>query len=349
MSEVGGKQHPVRLGLVGLGWGERVAAAMERLREVELTVCHARTAAMREDFALRYGCRVAATWPELLADPTLDGVILMTPNSTHGALAIEAMRAGKHVLVTKPMATTLADAAAMVRVASETGRVLCVGHQSRRHPAQRALHRLVASGALGVPQRIEGNTSSPTGLAREDGAWRDQAAECPGGPLMQLGIHYIDNFQHLLGSITTVTGRMTPARNVNGGVEATATLFRFDSDVTGYLGSSYVAPKTRWTVVTGDEARAVADTDGSLRIQRIDGGDMREIMPAVVDPKAVLADMLAAEVEEFGACIRAGAYPEVSPSRAARNLAVVLATIEADRDGGWVDVDALLRPWPELS
>lgn len=341
-------QSVVRLGLIGLGWGRRVATAMRRLEGVELGAVFARTAATREDFARRYGGTPVATYEEMLADSSLDGVILMTPNSTHAAMAVAAMHAGKHVLVTKPMATTLAEAAAMVREAEATRRVLCVGHQSRRHPAQRGLHRLVKTGALGVLQRIEGNTSSPTGFSPEFAMWRNQPAECPGGPLLQLGIHYIDNFQHLMGPITAVTGRMTPARSGSGMVEATASLFRFGGNVTGYLGSSYIAPRTRWTVVTGDAARAVVNSDGSLGLERIDGGPAAEVIPAAKDSDDVLAGMLAAEVLEFVSCIRGASTPEVTPREAARNLAVVLAAVEANRRGEWVEVEELLTEWPEL-
>jgi predicted dehydrogenase len=278
----------------------------------------------------------------MVTDDSLDGIVIMTPNSTHCELAVAALRAGKHVLVTKPLATTLADAAAMIAAAKEGGRVLSVGHQSRRHPALRRLKTLVDSGALGTPRLIEGNTSSPSGFSVTAGDWRSREAECPGGPLMQLGIHYIDNFQHLLGPVRTVSAWMSRTAASAVDPDTTMTLIGFDAGSSGYLGSSYVTSKARWIRVSGEEASATFAADGSLTVSGKSGELAEVIVPASADRDAVLQQMMAEEIAEFAACIRNNRRPENTAEAGARNLAVVLAAVESHRRSASVVVDELL-------
>jgi UDP-N-acetyl-2-amino-2-deoxyglucuronate dehydrogenase len=332
----------IRLGLAGLGWGERVATAMRGLPGVSLAACFARTPAAREKFAAQFGVRACASWEEMIADNSLHGVILMTPNGTHRDLAVAAMRACKHVLVTKPIAPTLPEAAEMIRVARESGRLLAVGHQSRRHPALRALKRFLEAGEVGTPQRIEGNTSSPTGLDVREADWRAQAAECPGGPLTQLGIHYIDNFQHFLGPVRTVSARLT--REGGGRVDPDTAVvdFGFEHGATGRLTSSYVTPRKRWIRVTGERGVLGFEADGGLVVESAREGEGRMLLEASGDPERILREMLANEVREFADCIRSGHAPETDGIVGARNLAVVLAAVESQRRSEPVAVAELL-------
>lgn len=331
----------IRLGIAGLGWGARMAAAMRDLPGVTLPSCHARTPAARDDFAARFGCRACATWEELVADDSLHGVIIMTPNRTHRDLAVAALRAGKHVLVTKPVATTLRDAADMIAAAREGDRILAVGHQSRRHPALRELKRLVEAGDLGAPRLVEGNTSSPTGLSAAPDEWRAQAEECPGGPLLQLGIHYVDNYQHLLGPVGEVTARFSKLGRGAIDPDTAIVLFGFDAGSAGSLTSSYVTPHTRWIRVTGEHAMAQFGADGSLTLQPAGRGPCITLMAPVKDREETLRQMLAEEVAEFAECIRTGRAPETDGIAGARNLAVVLAAVASHRRGAPVRVQEL--------
>jgi UDP-N-acetyl-2-amino-2-deoxyglucuronate dehydrogenase len=332
--------HAVSVGLVGLGWGSRIAAAIRSSAGVTLEACYARTESARIDFSVTHGVRASRTYRELITDGSLHGVIIMTPNSTHRDLTIAALEAGKHVLVTKPISTTLKEAAEMTEAARKCGRVLMVGHQSRRHPALRALKRLVDKGQLGTLNRIEGNTSSPTGLRITADDWRAQPTECPGGPLMQLGIHYVDNFQYLVGPIRHVSAWMgkTSAGALNR--DTAAVLVDFGSGASGYLGSSYVVPKTRWIRLSGETGSAHFHDNGTLSVSDVLPKNTTAVL--ATDNDAVLHDMLAEEISEFADCVRTSKEPEVSCATAARNLAVILAAVESHRQARRVSVDELL-------
>ena len=345
MAAQGANLVTVRLGLVGLGWGARIAEAARDLADVRIAACFARSPTQTQAFAEEFGCRAAGSFQALVEDETLDGIVLMTPNSTHCPLAVAALAAGRHVLVTKPIATTLADAAAMIAAARSAGRILAVGHQSRRQFGVRKLKELVEAGDLGPPVLFEGNTSSPTGLTLESDSWRASSEECPGGPLIQLGIHYIDNAQYLMGPIQSVSGCL---RLVGSGrtVPGFATLCFGFADGAGTLVSSYVSPHTRWMRVSGEIASAVFDDKRGVTLE----SPRREPWVVVCpdSPELRLRQSLQDEIAEFAACIRDGRRPEVDGSAGARNLAVVLAAVESHRSGETVLLRDLCAEFPCL-
>lgn len=342
-SGIGGVRLQVQLGLVGLGWGRRVAEAVRGRSDVRFVAGHARSQAAREAFVSEFCTRAYESYDALLADAAVQGVVIMTPNRTHCALAIAALKAGRHVLVTKPIATTLADAAAMILTARASGRVFAVGHQSRRHPGMRELKRRIDAGELGTLHTVEANTSSPTGLAVGAGDWRANSAECPGGPLTQLGIHYVDNLQHLAGPVRTVKARL--AKQGSGAVDpdTVSVSLEFESGATGGLETSYVEPYTRWIRVTGSKGAANLKTDGSLVVEVPAGGKEIEIMPPAFDREVVLQGILVEEIIAFAECIRGNRATEVDGLTGARDLAVVLAAVESHRRGVAVEVDELMQ------
>ena len=126
----------------------------------------------------------------LLARQDVDAVCVCTPNSSHAALSIAALRAGKHVLCEKPMATTYEDALAMVRAAEETGRILTVGHQARFSHAAQVLYREVRAGHLGRPRFARASMVRRMGIPTW-GMFFDPTVQ-GGGCLMDLGTHAID-------------------------------------------------------------------------------------------------------------------------------------------------------------
>ena len=99
--------------------------------------------------AAQWGGRAYPTWEALLADPAIDAVSICAANTAHAELTIAALRAGKHVLCEKPMATTLADCEAMVAAARESGKFLMIGQNQRLTKAHQKARQLVADGVLG--------------------------------------------------------------------------------------------------------------------------------------------------------------------------------------------------------
>jgi len=341
------RDDSIRLGLVGLGdWGEQVALAAAMEPGVELVACYARTPETRAAFAARHGCRACTDLEEMLAAPDIHGVVVMTPNNAHRGPVVATAGHGKHVLVTKPIAATIEDGRAMIAACEQAGVILAVGHQSRREPAIAALKAALDAGELGQPTLVEANISTSRGLGIGPDEWRWRSDECPGGPLIQLGIHHVDTLQYLLGPIVGVQSWQQRSLVAAEFADVTLTLLEFESGLRGYLGSSYTASMATWIRVYGTAALAHYDQLSGLAIQRDSWptGPRRELRSAALDFRRPPIPTMRAEIAEFAECIRTGKAPDISGQFALRNLAVVLAAVRSAESGAAVTVEDVLLP-----
>jgi len=202
----------LRCASIGLGWwgGEHAVATQGKSKLLRIEACHtdsgdsaADVAAMR-DFADRFDARPFARFDELLADQTIDAVIITTPHSRHVPQIIAAAEAGKHVFVEKPLALSLESGRTAHDACRKHGVVLAVGHNRRFMNALQVIKNLVEDGALGTILHAEAHFSWPGGLTYPKGYWRADPAEAPGGAMTATCIHMIDSFAHLLGPIERV-------------------------------------------------------------------------------------------------------------------------------------------------
>jgi phthalate 4,5-cis-dihydrodiol dehydrogenase len=140
----------LRLGIAGLGLA---GAFMIRAAAIHphIWLCAGMDPLMqpREAFARRFDARVYAEYRGLCRDAEIEAIYIASPHHCHASQAVEAMEHGKHVLVEKPLALTLADCDAVVGAAKRTGMQLIVGHTHAFDPNVREMHRIVQSGELG--------------------------------------------------------------------------------------------------------------------------------------------------------------------------------------------------------
>lgn len=145
------EQKPLRVGVVGAGyWGRNYVRNFEALPGVELRwVCDLDEAALARAKRTAPDARVSKDLAEVLADDALQAVVIATNAVHHHQNAVDALQAGKHVLVEKPMATKVEHAEQMVALAEERGLTLMVGHLLLYHPAVERMRQIIASGELG--------------------------------------------------------------------------------------------------------------------------------------------------------------------------------------------------------
>lgn len=141
----------VRFGLVGLGrWGWRHAAAIQQTPGASLAAIAVRSPETAQRAAAEFGVPVFTDYRQLLAAPLdLDVVDVVTPNALHAEVALAALERGKHVLVEKPLATTLEDCAAIAAAAARAGRMVAVGHELRVSPLWERVKAEIQSGRIG--------------------------------------------------------------------------------------------------------------------------------------------------------------------------------------------------------
>ena len=186
-----------RLALLGCGWvADMHARAAAECGQVVVGVANHRLESA-ERFASEHGIgRVTTDWRALVSAEDVDAVVVCTPNALHAEQSIAALAAGKHVLCEKPMATTSADAEAMLAAAARHDRLLLVLHPWRHHPAVISVRDAIVAGDLGRVIRTHGY-----GVHADWGpsGWFTDPALAGGGALVDMGIHAIDTARFLLG------------------------------------------------------------------------------------------------------------------------------------------------------
>jgi predicted dehydrogenase len=198
-------QQRVRFAVIGLGMGR---SHVEKLRQAPhadvIAICDTDTSRLDRvgnDYWVNWR---TTNYHEVLGSPDVDAVVVAVPNALHAPLTIDALRAGKHVLVEKPMARSAAEAETMLAAALECGRKLMVHFNYRFTAAAMALHRYVDAGELGDVYHARSwwhRTRGIPGL----GTWFTSKEAAGGGPLVDLGVHRLDLALWYMGYPAPVT------------------------------------------------------------------------------------------------------------------------------------------------
>lgn len=188
----------LKVALVGAGaFGRKHLDGIRNIPDVEVVSVAGRTLEKTRAFAEEYGItHVAVGLDEILARPEIDAVILCTPTQMHAGQAMACLRAGKHVQVEIPMADSLADAEALVRLAAGSGRVAMCGHTRRFNPSHQYVHQRVRNGEFHI-QQMDVQTHffrrQNMNARGEPRSWTDHL-------LWHHAAHTVDLFQYQVGS-----------------------------------------------------------------------------------------------------------------------------------------------------
>lgn len=325
--------EPLRVACIGMGWWSDVLAdAIQRSGKLKITACFTRSAAKRLAFAQKYGCRPAASYDEILADPSIEAIINTTPNDAHLETTRAAAQAGKHVFLDKPIANRVSEGQAITEACRKAGVVLALGYQRRRESHFRHVRAAIDAGAFGTLVNAEANISRDR-LGKIDlSSWRYQASGMPGGVMLQIGIHYTDVLEYLLGSIVAVSGRSARLVLPGDNPDVASLLLEHENGAISTLNASYASASEYYLMnVYGKEATAFYDMHGGLRMLKRGS----EAVETVTCPKN---DTFVEELEEFARAARGDGAPEMDGERATRSLAVVRAGILSAREGRRVEV-----------
>ncbi len=330
-------QVPVRVASLGLGWWSDVLAdAVGRTPEMEIVACYTRDPEKRRAFAQKYGCEPAASLDGILADPSVEAIINTTPNDVHLETVRAAAEAGKHVFLDKPVANTVADGKAIARVCAEAGVVLSVGYQRRREGQFRWIKKEIEEGRFGKLVQAEANISRDRLGQIDLGSWRYTASGMPGGVMLQIGIHYTDVLEMLMGPVKRVSAMSAQLVLPGDNPDIANLLLEHESGAISNLTASYASASEYYMMnVYGKEASAYYDLFQGLRCLR--RGET-EATPVACEK----GDTLVEELEEFAASVRGEATPEVDGRRATESLAVIRAGVRSARDGRAVEVAEVL-------
>ncbi|MEM7470379.1 MAG: Gfo/Idh/MocA family oxidoreductase [Pseudomonadota bacterium] len=271
MSEIG-------IGIIGGGYmGKAHAVAMSSVASVfgtrlrpRLEVIAASTQDSAERYRQMFGFRRAAVdWRDLVADPTVQAVVIASPQETHREIAEAAFERGLHVLCEKPLGASVADSEAMVAAAKASGCRNMVGFNYVRTPATQYARDLISKGRIGEVTYFRGEhtedfDADPNGPA----TWRSQGSS--NGTMGDLAPHMINAAHALMGPIGSLIAEVETVHRNRGGIEVTnddqaQIMCRFESGVMGNMFFSRVATGRKMGY-----AYEVHGTKGAIRFDQED-------------------------------------------------------------------------------
>lgn len=229
------------LGIIGCGMIANFhAKAIAAMTGAELVACYSRRAEQAEDFAQTYDCQAYSELEQMLADPKVDIVTICTPSGAHMEPAIAAAKAGKHILVEKPVDVNIDKIDAMIEAAEENAVQIASILPRRFNPGTIKLKEAVDTGRFGQVTLVEAVTKwYRTQEYYDSGAWRGTWELDGGGALMNQSIHTIDLLLNVMGDVESVCAFADCLTHENIEVEDTAVaILKFKNGAKGVIQGS---------------------------------------------------------------------------------------------------------------
>lgn len=335
-----------RVGVVGYGyWGSKHVRVLNSLPDVDVTVIDSDEQRLREAMSSFPSVRIATDLADEL--DSQDAVVVATPPGVHAKVALQALNAGLHTLVEKPLATSVEEAEALVEAARAADLRLMVGHTFEYNPAVWKLKEIISSGELGRVLYIDAARLS-LGRYQHD---------C--NVIWDLAPHDISIVSYLLDEVPA-TASVWAQRNV-GGLHADVAYLRLQFERSGapaFVHLSWLHPeKIRRVTVVGEKKMAVYnDMSDNERIRIYDVGvDPAQVDEAashgfpvtyrtgdIVSPFIPFQEPLLVQDSHFVECVRTGREPRTPGERGLDIVRVLAATDVASATGAPAAIDSSL-------
>jgi predicted dehydrogenase len=272
----------------------------------------------------------------ILKDGSIEAIINTTPNNVHLETTRAAAQAGKHVFLDKPIANTIADGRAITEACRKGGVVLALGYQRRKESHFRWVRKQIDDGVFGKLVNAEANISRDR-LGKIDlSSWRYTAEGMPGGVMLQIGIHYSDVLEYLLGPVKAVNGRLAQLVLPGDNPDVASLVMEHENGALSTLNASYASASEYYCMnIYGKEASAYYDLHQGLRFLKR-GSERSDPVPCEKN------DTIREELDEFADAVRGKGKPEMGGEASTRSLAVLRAGIKSAHEGRRVEITELL-------
>ena len=296
-----------------------------------------------------FGVGFTTSMDEILEDETIDAVIVAVPHHLHARVAVQAAEAGKHVIVEKPLATTLEDADSMIEACRKAGVALSVLFSYRYEPIVTRARTLVEAGAIGdvIGTNIQFMTEKPVRYwaegykGRVQSDWRGTWAQAGGGVLMMNVCHMLDYVRFITGLeashvYSTFSTEFSPVEVE----DSIAVAIGYVGGAVGSVHASAVARGERWRSderIWGTHGSLRLSPDPSIYTMRAVAG----LKPARWQKMRRLPESrrVAAFFDRLATAIEQGDQPDVSGDDGRANLELILAAYQSAREGRAIDLD----------
>ncbi|WP_078578238.1 Gfo/Idh/MocA family protein [Salipaludibacillus agaradhaerens] len=289
------------------------------------------------EIATLYKAKAYTNYEELIANKEIDAVSVCTPNYLHAPMTIAALKAGKHVLCEKPMATSKAEAEDMIQAAKASGKKLMIAHNQRFVPAHQKARQFIEQGELGkiYSFRSAFGHGGPEGWSADGtDSWFFKKEEAFIGALGDLGVHKTDLLRFLLDEEFVEVGAFVETSSKKkADVDDTAVcVLKSQSGIIGTLAASwsYVSQEDNATVIYGEKGimRLLDDPVDSLVIQ-YQNGEVAKYELGQIQTNEAGGQTSSGVIDRFISSIMNQQESPVSGVEGLRSLQVVLAALES--------------------
>ena len=341
-----------RIGIIGCGKIAQVRHIPEYAENpyAELAGFYDLNTQRAAELAAQYGGKAYESAEAMLADPAIDAVSVCVANHAHAPITIAALKAGKHVLCEKPMATTLEECEEMVRTAHEAGKFLMIGHNQRLAKAHAVAKELIDQGMIGriITFRTTFGHGGPETWSVDPGknTWFFDKNKAAMGAMADLGIHKTDLIQFLTGQhVVRTTARVVTLdkKDASGqliGVDDNAIcIYEMSGGTMGTMTASwtYYGAEDNSTILYGEKGimRIYDDPAHSIVVKLADGTekvyDVEQIQTNDNQTKSGVIDL-------WMNCLETNTPPEISGEEALHAMRAVFASLESAKAGTAVDI-----------
>jgi predicted dehydrogenase len=328
----------LKVAIVGTGWwGMELGKAAKAVpKTIELAGCTSLSEAECAAFQRAYGGKVYKNYEEILADASVNAVMLATPHSIHSQQIIQAAQAKKHVFCEKPFTLTVESGEKAMQACERAGVVLAVGHNRRYLPGARRMKEMVEAGELGQVLHIEASYAGNGAFSRPPTHWRSKREEMPCGGVAPMALHVVDTFTWILGPVAKLaclSKRQVSPVDID---DTCACLFELQSGVTGFLSSLMAGPMASRLRICGSKGSVEARSNWSeITFTPLDASQPEVRLSYAGD------DTLQQELVALDAAVAGKAPYPVRPQEALRNVAVMETMLKSSlADGAWLRVPA---------
>lgn len=329
----------IRYAVVGAGWIAQEAfmpavAATGNSRMQAIVSGNANGAQRLADFYDIPEVLDYADYDALLASDRIDAVYIALPNDLHADYTIRALKAGKHVMVEKPLATTVAEGEAMIAAAAASGAFLMTAYRLHTEPATHAMLDVVRSGRIGDPVHV----AATFGFQTQTGNHRLKAGHW-GGPLPDVGVYCLNATRNIFAaepiSVQAMSARPSGDRRFAEIDASLAVTLRFPGERLAQFFCSFGSGTSESIRVIGATGELILDPafkfDSTLRMTvRNDGSEEITTFAPV--------DHFAGQIAYFSDCIRSGIRPVADGEEGLADMLALLAIEDAVRTGATVSL-----------
>lgn len=331
----------LKVGVIGCGSIARYRhlAEYQAHENVEITAVCDVVQERALEMAEKFGAAAYTDYQELLKNGEIEAVSICTPNALHAPMSITALQSGKHVLCEKPMATSLAEAEAMIEAAKVNKKKLMIAHNQRFVPSHNKAHELIQAGDLGriYSFRTAFGHGGPEGWSI-DGAnsWFFDKKQAFIGAMGDLGVHKTDLMRFLLNEeFTEVAAFIETNAKQNTEVDDNAVfILKTENGIIGTLAASwsYGAKEDNSTIIYGEKGilRLEDDPDHSLIIHYTNGQTVKENLGGIqTNEEGGQED--SGVITRFVKSILLDTVPPVNGDEGMKSLKVILGALDSNK------------------